>query len=266
MFGGMGVVWGSVIIMLRRKLERREALPYSRLASIYDYVMRHVDYVHWADYVESLLRRHGLVPVRVLDLACGTGSLAVELGKRGYKVVGADGCEEMLAVAREKVRMVGHDVSFYHQDLLHLEGLPQVEWVLCLYDSINYLMTLEEVSRALEEIHGVVQPGGIFIFDVCTETNSLRYFRDMTDKDRGNGFSYTRRSYYNNGVQFNRFDIYFTDTQEEVCEVHRQRIYPLSDVEGVLEASPFRVEGAYDGFGFSPASDQSDRVHFVLRA
>lgn len=252
--------------MLKRASEMKEVPPYSRLASIYDYVMRHVDYAHWTDYVESLLQRHGLAPSRVLDLACGTGSLAVEFWKRGYQVAGADACEEMLAVAREKVRMVGCDIPFYHKSLLGLKGLSRFEWVLCLYDSINYLMTLEEVSRALEEIHRVVEPGGLFIFDICTETNSLRYFRDMTDKDRGSGFSYIRRSYYDRGIQFNRFEIHFAATHEAVWEVHQQRIYPLSDIERVIEASSFQAEGAYGGFGLLPPNDQSDRVHFVLRA
>ena len=252
--------------MFRRKPTEEAVPPYSRLASIYDYVMRHVDYVHWADYIESLLVRHDLAPGRLLDLACGTGSLALEFWKRGYRVSGADGSREMLDVAEEKARKADANIAFHHKNLLHPGGLPRAEGVLCLYDSLNYLMTLEEVSQALEGIRETVEPEGLFIFDVCTETNSLRYFRDMTDRERGDGFSYTRRSTYEGGVQLNRFEIHFPDTHEVVCELHRQRIYPLSDIERALEASPFTVEGAYDGFGLSPPTELSDRVHFVLRA
>ena len=179
---------------------------------------------------------------------------------------GAEGCGEMLDVAEEKVRKAGASIPFDQKDLLHIEGLPRAEGVLCLYDSLNYLMTLEEVARALERIWNAVEPGGLFIFDVCTETNSLRYFRDMTDRERGDGFSYVRRSFYENGVQFNQFRMHFSDTEEVVCELHQQRIYPLADIDRALDASPFTVEGAYDGFGFSPPNERSDRVHFVLRA
>ena len=252
--------------MFRRKPEAQVVAPYSRLASIYDYVMRHVDYVHWADYVESLFLRHNLTPSRLLDLACGTGTLALEFRERGYRVTGADGCREMLEVAEEKARKAGYRVPLYHKNLLDLEALPRFEAVLCLYDSINYLMTPEEVSQALEEIRRVVDPGGLVVFDVCTETNSIRHFRDMTDRDCGEGFSYTRHSFYEDGVQFNRFQIQFSDPQEVVCEVHQQRIYPLAQIEGLLRASPFRVEGAYSGFGYDPPTEHSDRVHFVLCA
>jgi len=251
--------------MLKRKPKTQAVAPYSRLASIYDYVMRHVDYVHWADYMALLFTRHELAPDRVLDLACGTGSLALEFRRRGYRIAGADGCQDMLRVAEEKSRKAGYDIPFFHRNLLDLNGLPRSEGVLCLYDSLNYLMTLEDISTVLREAWEVVAPGGVFIFDVCTETNSLRYFRDMKEKDRGEGFSYTRHSFYEDGVQFNRFEIHFEDTQEVVCELHQQRIYPLSEIERVIADSPFEQKDAYDGFGLTRPGETSDRVHFVLR-
>ena len=252
--------------MIGRKPVELEVPPYSKLAAIYDYVMRHVDYAHWTDFVETLFHQHRTYPSRLLDLACGTGSLALELRRRGYGVAGADACRSMVEVAEEKAKAGGYDIAFHQKDLLDLSGLPRSDAVLCLYDSINYLMRAEEVSAALEEIRRVVEPGGVFIFDVCTESNSLRHFQDMTDRDRGDGFSYTRHSYYDSGIQFNRFSIRFGAARELFHELHKQRIYPLADIERVLEASSFQVEGAYDGFSLLPATDDSDRVHFVLRA
>ncbi|MCZ6634947.1 MAG: class I SAM-dependent methyltransferase [bacterium] len=251
--------------MFQWKKDVPAVAPYSRLASIYDYVMRHVDYVHWASYVESLLARHDLAPESLIDLACGTGSLALELARRGYQMSGSDGCAEMLVVGKEKVKRQGYEIPFYHRNLLDLSSLSTFEGVLCLYDSMNYLMTLSNMATALQQVRRVVSPGGVFIFDVCTESNSMRYFRDMTDKDQGDGFSYTRHSYYDNGVQFNKFEIRFEDPQEVVREVHSQRIYSLSDIEAVLEDAPFQVEGVYGGYGFEPPTELADRVHFVLR-
>lgn len=251
--------------MFGRKRENRVAQPYTRLAQIYDYVMRHVDYVQWADYIEAVFARHSLSPTRVLDLACGTGSMALELRKRHYRVYGADGCREMLDVAEEKFRKAGQNVEFFHRNLLDLSGLPRFEAALCLYDSVNYLMTIEDVAVALREVHKLLLPNGIFVFDVCTESNSLRYFRKLTDKDGGDGFTYVRESFYRNGIQFNRFKIRFKQTDESVEEEHRQRIYALSDILTALEQSPFSLEGTYDGFGFCGPDEDSDRVHFVLR-
>ncbi len=246
--------------------EKRYVPPYSRLAGIYDYVMRHVDYVHWADYAESVALRHGFHPRKVVDLACGTGSLALELSARGYRVEGSDGCEAMLAVARKKAREAGHDVRFHCLDLRDLHSLGRFDWAICLYDSVNYLMSIDAIEEMLAEVHGVVEPGGLFLFDVCTESNSMRYFRDMREKEQGEGFAYSRHSYYREGIQYNEFEIRFQNPRERVCERHQQRIYPLSTIEGAARRSPFRMEAAYEGFGFQPPSERSDRVHFVLRA
>ena len=65
--------------------------PYSALAAIYDHVMRHVDYVAWCDYIERLWDRFCARPRTVLDLACGTGTVALELARRGYRLTGVDG-------------------------------------------------------------------------------------------------------------------------------------------------------------------------------
>ena len=240
--------------------------PYHALASIYDYVMRHVDYVHWVDYVESLFVRPDVVAQTILDIACGTGSLAIELNKRGYRTGGVDGCGPMLEQARTKAAESGFDIPFHHQAFLEIEGFKPHDVAVCLYDSMNYLMSLEDFAEALDRIHETVYPGGVFIFDLCTEANSVRYFSDLREREKGDGFTYSRHSYYNDGIQYNDFEITFKDPKRVVNERHRQRIYALSDIEPVLEASPFGVEATYDGFGFRPPNSHTDRVHFVLRA
>lgn len=246
--------------------DRTPVDAYSRLAKIYDHVMRHVDYDHWADYVESVFRRHGFFPRRILDLACGTGTLALEMASRSYMMSGVDGSSAMVAQACRKAEEAGKEIRFETGDLRRLDGLPTFEGVLCLYDSLNYMMTLEDMALALDQIHRLVEPAGLFIFDVCTETNSLAYFRDSTHREKGDGFSYVRRSFYDDGVQVNAFEIRFEGSPEVYSEEHRQQIYPLEDVEHTVERSSFHLEAAYDGFGFSDPSEISDRVHFVLRA
>ena len=228
--------------------------------------MRHVDYVHWADHVEALMVRHNLVPSTLIDVACGTGSMAVELTKRGYRMNGADACDEMLDVARAKVLDGGYDIELYHRSFHELEGLDRQDCVMSLYDSVNYLLTHEEMARMFENVHEILHRGGLYIFDVCTETNSIRHFRDLRERERGDGFNYARHSYFKEGIQYNDFKIRFDDPEREIQELHQQRIYPLSDIEQVIEDSPFSLEGAYNGFSLREPSEDSDRVHFVLRA
>lgn len=240
--------------------------PYGALARIYDVVMRHVDYRKWALYVEGIFRRCGFVEPEICDLACGTGSLALELWRLGYTMSGMDRSEDMLSVAREKARSRGASIPFYRMDLTALKGAHACDVALCLYDSLNYLTSPSEMERAFEDIWKLLRAKGLFVFDVCTEANSLRYFQDHTEKERKRDFSYVRYSSYDPKTrrQINDFGITFDGDPMRYIERHEQRIYTLQEIQILIEGSRFEFLGMYDGFTSRPGDEDSDRVHFVL--
>ena len=241
--------------------------PYEGLAAIYNYVMRHVNYGEWATHVCALLARFDHRPARSIDLTCGTGSTLLELHLMGQQVSGADGSAAMLQVARERLAAVGAEIPLFHRDLRQLAGLGPFDAAFCLYDSLNYLLTPEDLDLALGEISSILLPASFFIFDICTEKNSLRHFSDVRDEERGPGFSYRRHSFYDRErrLQFNRFHIRFDGRETELEECHVQRIYPVDEVVARIEASPFELCGAFDGFTFARGSERSERIHFVLQ-
>jgi ubiquinone/menaquinone biosynthesis C-methylase UbiE len=61
-----------------------------------------VDYRATVDFYFQILEREGLRPRTAVDLACGTGSVAVILAEKGLRVIGVDMSEEMLTVAQQK--------------------------------------------------------------------------------------------------------------------------------------------------------------------
>lgn len=240
--------------------------PYESLASIYDHVMRHVDYGHWVRYIDNLLRDVCENPRQLIELACGTGNATFALADLAYDIRGYDGCEAMVRIADEKSRGDGRGVAFEVRDLRDLHDVAPAEAVLCLYDSMNYLLQPSDIDQALEQIHGVLIRGGTFIFDVCTEQNSLLHFDGVVDVEQGPGFRYTRRSDYHHGdrLQVNDFDIEFDDGRRHQ-ETHVQHIYPIDVLRERIDASPLRLQSAFDGFSRRPGSERSDRVHFVLQ-
>ncbi len=243
-----------------------KAEPYEGLAPIYDHVMRHVDYGHWARYVQSLLRRHNADTEHLLELACGTGNVACALGKLGYCVTGFDISQEMVEEARKKTAPPPAALHFDVRDLRDLRGIGSFDGAICLYDSFNYLLTLSDFDRALDQVYYVLTSDAVFIFDVCTEQNSVRHFSDVRDTEQGPGFLYTRHSYYDadERLQFNKFDIRLEDGSRRQ-ESHVQRIYPHEDLLARINASRFDLLEALDGFSLRPGSERSDRIHFVLR-
>ena len=69
---------------------------YGALAASYDRLTNDVDYEGWVDFAQEILKREGLSPKTVADLACGTGSATHILAERGYRVTAVDLSEDML--------------------------------------------------------------------------------------------------------------------------------------------------------------------------
>lgn len=113
---------------------------------------------------------------RVLDVACGTGMHAIELARRGYKVVGADPSVPMIERAREKgsVGDLAHgEVRFIVAGfgglaeklaLSPVEGVSgPFDAVLCLGNSLPHALTADDLSDALADFATVLRPGGLLL-------------------------------------------------------------------------------------------------------
>lgn len=242
--------------------------PYSQLAYIYDYVMRHVSYSNWALYLEKLFQKADVKVHRVLDISCGTGSLLFKIQDLNYCVAGMDSCKEMLHVAHRKARTrsrllplwVGSMDEFGVHKLFHA--------VICTYDSINYCMDDNTVVSTMQHVAHAMCSGGVFIFDICTEKNSTKNFQRYYETDETDKFRYSRISYYqrNRRIQMNKFLIKWkSDSSRSFLEIHRQQIFRLDEMKRLIPQESFQTVGIYDGFSLRPGSEKSNRVHFVLK-
>lgn len=90
---------------------------------------------------------------RVLDVACGTGNAAAVAAARGARVVGVDGAERLLGVARERVP----EGQFLHGDL---ERLPVEDASFDVVLSVFGVIFAHDARRAAAELRRVVRPGG----------------------------------------------------------------------------------------------------------
>jgi len=256
----------SALIASEKKSGRtvRLTAPYSALASIYDYVMDHVDYALWARYLLGLFQHHGDNKQHDLDVSCGTGSLCRHLADAGLTVYGCDAAWPMLRVARKKIGAQ----RLWCGDLRTIGATWAPQAVLSTYDSMNYLMTPSDWLAALQSIHRLLPVGGIFIFDVRTLYNSTTVFQRYIQKDTTPGGNYLRTSYFQprGSIQVNEFKIRLAEAPDVLFkEVHRQKIISLDTVRGYIAGTPFQLQACYSDFTFLPANEKAERVHFVLK-
>lgn len=246
-----------------RKKEIITSAPYSVLAQIYDFVMSHVDYRHWARYIIDLCEKHAGTGSPLLDISCGTGKLGHYLSRMGVDFWGTDYSREMLRIAKNRVSS-----PLWCGDMRFLSTRKKFPVVVSLYDSMNYLLEERDWSKCLRDVHSVLASGGIFIFDISTLFNSREIFRNYEIREKNSRARYIRRSYFDeqSAIQTNEFQIQLRNRKNLLFyETHRQRIRDLYSIDQFINNSPLEVVARYNEFSFIPATEKAERVHYVLK-
>lgn len=141
---------------------------YDALAASYDGLMADGSYRRRAAFLERRLRKSAVPVRRVLDLACGTGTIACLLAQRGYEVLASDASEEMLTQAASKAAGLERPPLFLHQDMPRLRLDQPVDAVVSTLDSLNYLTAERDLRETFRRVRRALMPGGLFLFDVNT--------------------------------------------------------------------------------------------------
>ncbi len=141
---------------------------YRALANSYDRLTNDVDYEATVDFYWQILKEEGLEPRTAVDLACGTGSVALLLAKKGLQVIGADLSEDMLCAASLKAQDMENPPLFVCQPLQKLRLPRGVDLAVCALDSLDYITDPADCQEAIRRIYRALNPGGCFIFDVNT--------------------------------------------------------------------------------------------------
>lgn len=141
---------------------------YHDLAQSYDRLTNDVDYAAVVDFYWEILNKEGLCPCTAVDLACGTGSVALLLAQKGLQVTAVDLSEEMLCVASQKAQQLDNPPQFVCQPLQKLHLPRGVDLAVCALDSLDYITEPADCAEAIRRVYKVLNPGGCFIFDVNT--------------------------------------------------------------------------------------------------
>jgi len=241
--------------------------PYEQIGEFYDQLMSHVKYKEWADYINKIIKKQKSDISTLLDISCGTGTLALFLEKIGYSTFGSDISKSMIMQAAQKIRYSKCKVQVFQCDMRRLAVKQTFGAVICLYDSINYALAQDDFVEILNQVYGSLFRKGLFIFDVCTEYNSLKYFYDYHDSGETEGFWYYRHSYYSpeSKLQNNIFRILSKKNKKIYIENHQQRIYLVSEILKMIASTKFKIKGMYKNYSFNKPDEKSERIHFVLK-
>ncbi|MCL2095697.1 MAG: class I SAM-dependent methyltransferase [Oscillospiraceae bacterium] len=243
-------------------------MQFGVLAGYYDLLNYNADYKKAADFIEGLFEFYDKKNnnTSVLDLACGTGRLTVELADRGYDMTGLDLSADMLAFAciKEKKSNKAKEILWLNQDMTSFELYGTVDAVICCHDSLNYILKKRDIKKCFDLVYNYLNPGGLFIFDVNSkykynniygENNIILENTENTGNNNRSVFC-SWKNYYNKNKKTCDFyiDLFAGENNiyKRYTESQRQKYHGAKFLRRTLENSGFGDINICFDFEFYP--------------
>ncbi|HEV2856991.1 MAG TPA: class I SAM-dependent methyltransferase [Solirubrobacterales bacterium] len=217
-------------------MERDPArITYDAFAPIYNEFNHLNDYEMWlGEVLLPELEKHGLKRGRALDVGCGTGRAFQPLLRRGWEVRACDLSPGMLERAREEG---GEQVQLDVVDMRELPTYGEFELVLSLNDAVNYLLSEDDLERALARMCANLVADGLLLFDVNSkgtyDSGSWSGGSHVVEHD---GRSWT---WHGLGEVEGEPSVFETRIEGDDIEtiVHRERFRPEAEVRAAMNAA-----------------------------
>lgn len=226
------------------------------LAYIHD--VGHSDYaLKSAPGILDILAQNNIREGLIVDLGCGSGLSALEFMKAGYRVLGVDVSEALIAIARTRV-----PTAEFRVDSLFKTNIGSCNAVTSIGECFNYLFDPDNNHQTLVQlfrrIYNALVPGGVFIFDIAepgqvTQENTAKGFTEGKDwivlvekKEDRDRATLSRRiiTLRKVGEHYRRDD-----------EVHHLQLYEVTDIAEELHRVGFQVQilRSYGQYNLPPA-------------
>ncbi|WP_373532400.1 class I SAM-dependent methyltransferase [Vampirovibrio sp.] len=201
---------------------------YHQIAHLYDWpgALAFASKINEKDL--TLLTQAGLQKgARVLDLACGTGTLSITLAQAGYQVLGIDLSAAMLKQAKQKAaaHQPALNIEWQEGDMRYFLLNEPVDAVLCHYDSLNHLSNETELRGTFLQVAEALKPGGLFVFDLNTLENYQTFWNG---KDTYEGPNYRLKTTSSFNPDSGKADVLFAvDEYNDHGELfhHEETVY-----------------------------------------
>ena len=241
---------------------------YHALAVSYYRLTNDVDYKATVDFYFEIMKREGINPRTAVDLACGTGSVSILLSQRGIRVTGVDLSEEMLTVACQKAQDLEQPPIFVCQNLTRLRLPRAVDLAVCALDSLDYITDPNDCAEAIHRVFKVLNPGGIFIFDVNTP-EKLRAMDGQVFLDEDDDVYCVWRGEFDEDTNICSYGMDLFQRRGEIWErsfeEHREYAYSQQQLMGYLKNAGFTHIEVYADRRFEAPGAGEQRIYFKAR-
>lgn len=234
---------------------------YEDFSKVYDQIMDQDLYERWLKFSQ---RHFSSSTKTILELASGSGELALRFEKAGYEVTGLDISEEMLTLARKK----SMKSEFFKGDMRDFDLVKKFDAITCYSDSLCYLANLEELSNTFQTVYRHLNDGGCFIFDMHSIYQIDEIFPGYSYHENAEDFAFLWDSYKGEEAHSIEHQLsFFIKTKEESFvrkdELHLERTYEISEI--LKKLNDFSSVEVFADFEDQAPLEDSARWFFVCQ-
>ena len=205
------------------------------------------------------------------DLACGTGTTAIELARRGIPAYAVDLSPAMCRLAREKASRARLPVTVIRGDMRDFRLPKPVGLITCEYDAVNHVPAKSDLKLVAAAAYRALSPGGYWLFDVNTQAAFRRFWAGTVWLEKDGVVAVMRNG--NNAAEhraWSDIDWFLRDGRswqryservEEVC-------WTPAEIRTALHGAGFSAVRAWDAkpfFASNPAMRPGFRTFYLAR-
>ena len=232
-------------------------MSYENFAYYYDSLM---DPTFYDDYENFIIKHCEFEDV--LELGCGTGEIAIRLSKRDKAVYATDLSDDMLEVARVKSMNENVTLMLKRVDMTDFSVNQGVDLILCLCDSINYVLDINDVLKTFHNVYQSLEDDGCFIFDIDSLYKTDILLNDYLEEENDVDFSfYWKVDLIESGYVHHTVKIEDKEENDYVEEEHYQKTYHHTVYLDLLKKAGFHDIELYSDF--EEFNEKCERIIFV---
>lgn len=224
-------------------------------ATIYDEFMKDVNYFSWYKFLRRYIKKKG----KVLDLGTGTGNISKRFSQDGFFVTGIDISLEMIEIARKK----DDKTEYIQSDLLKFEAKEQFEYIVCNFDTVNYLKNKNDLKTFLKKSYSNLKKGGFLIFDAVSEEIFEEIFENNLFVDTVENYTciwfYEKLRNNNHRISMEIFYKLKNGLYQKIEQIEEKHIFDFNEILSLSQEQGFTI---YDT---ASNSEFGKRMFFILK-
>jgi len=243
-------------------------MAYKEFANIYDeLIYEDINYDSVAEKIIDLCTENNISFEDYLDLACGTGNVAIKVAKYFKSTYAVDLSNDMLNIAFDKFKKNKIKAKVICQDMCELSLNNKFNLITSVLDATNYITEDEDLFKYFSKVYEHLEEDGLFIFDINSYYKLSTILGDNIYTYSSDEIFYTWENSFEEEV-LNMFLTFFVkqdnDLYEKFEEEHFERAYTEEYIEQILKKCGFKFLNKFSGYSDKEVDENSERIVYIV--